>query len=146
MFWKWIWKVLAILVILAIFVGGGLAIYKAGYANGVAAAYWEAQSSGEVPPQTLAPRAGPGIWPYVPYRPFFPGLSLFFGFVLLLFFFGGIGRLIRYSRWRSEELPNHPHWGPGWHSFHHPHTRGAGPSRDQAPKKDESSDESGSSE
>jgi len=31
MFWKWFWKFLAFLLVLTIVVGGGAALYKAGF-------------------------------------------------------------------------------------------------------------------
>jgi hypothetical protein len=132
MFWKWFWKALAILMVLAVFAAGGVLIYRAGYTSGAASALWEAAEGGEVPPDQLPPQTSPYYPPYYapypPHRVFFPGLSLFLGFILLLFLFGGIGRLVRYSIWRSQGMPYPHHWGPGWHKYHHPrHADEAGP-------------------
>jgi hypothetical protein len=128
MFWKWLWKVLAILLVLALFIGGGAAIYRSGYAHGVTAATWEAGEDGDTPSQQLIPHADPNFGLYARPRMFYPGFHLFLGFILLLFVFGGIGRLMHYSMWRSKEMPYPHHWGPGWHKYHHPRYRDETPS------------------
>ena len=136
MFWKWFWKASAILLILAVFVGGGIAIYRAAYVNGVTAAIWEAGEGVELPSQLFVPRADLSFRSFARYRLFNPGLGWFFGFLLVLFIFGGLGRLIRCNVWRSEGMPYPPHWGPGWHKYHHPHVDGEGPNQGKSPQGD----------
>ncbi len=145
MFWNWLWKVLAILLVLAIFVGGGIMLYRAGYAQGITAEAWTAEEGGDVLPRQVIPHADPYFKSYLRPRMFFPGFSLFFGFILLLVIFGGIGRLIHYKMWRSEGMPFPPHWSPGWYKYHHPHDKGEAPSRDKPSKGDESGGEAGPS-
>lgn len=118
MFWKWFWKVLASLLVIAIFVGGGIAIYQAGYAQGVLTNLKVVEEGAPV-----VPYAGLYHWPLGLYRPFFPGLGLLLGFILMLTLFGVIGRLARYSHWKSKGMPYPHYWGPGWHRHHHPHGR-----------------------
>jgi hypothetical protein len=137
MFWKWLWKALAVLLVLAIFVGSGIAIYRAGYAQGVTTAVWTAEGEeGVHPPQGL-PYADPYFRSYMRPRMFFPGFSLFLGFILLMFVFGGVGRLFRYKMWRSEGMPYPPHWRHGWHSHHHRHDQNETSSQSESSKGDE---------
>ena len=132
MFWKWFWKVIAILLVLAIFVGGGIAIYKIGFTHGAAADLWTSEEGG-----FIHPPGGHYFTPYARPRMFFPGFGLFLGFLLVMFLFGGIGRMIRHRYWRKQGMPPYKgpyptHCGPGWHKYHHPFW-GEGPwSRDQS--------------
>ena len=126
MFWKWFWKVLAMLLVIAIFMGGGFAIYQAGFAQGVSTSLRMVEEGAPATPYE-------GLYhrPFGIYRPFFPGLGLFLGLMLVLFLFGAIGRLFRYSFWRSKGMP-YPHgWGPGWHRYHHPDCRKPGNDADK---------------
>jgi hypothetical protein len=120
MFWKWFWKVLALLLVVAIFVGASIAIYQAGYAQGVSANIRMSEDGAPALPYT-------GLY-YRPlgfYRPFFPGLGLFFGFILMLTLFGAIGRMARYSHWKSKGMPDPRYWGHGWHRWYpHPDCKG----------------------
>ena len=115
MFWKWFWKVLALLLVVAIFVGGSIAIYQAGYAQGVLANLSATEEGA-----TVVPQEGLYYRPFRPYRLFFPGVGLFFGFILILTLFGAIGRLTRYSLCKSKGMPDPRYWSHGWHRHHHP--------------------------
>jgi hypothetical protein len=137
MFWKWLWKVVAILLVLAVFVGGGVAIYRSGYADGVTAAAWEVDVGEDAPTGRAFPFADPYYRSYARYRLFFPGFYLLLGFIMILFIFGGIGRMIRYSMWRYKGMPYPPHWEPGWHKYHHRH-KDEPPSHWKSSKGDES--------
>ena len=142
MFWKWFWRVTAILLILAVFVGGGIAIYRAGYAHGATTNLWTTEEGGDVLSQHSFPHDNLYFRPYARPRMFFPGFSLFMGFILVVFLFGGIGRMIRYSLWQGKGKPCPPHWGPGWHKYHHEHFEGEGP----YPSKSSTGDEADSNE
>lgn len=120
MFWKWFWIVLALLLVVAIFVGGSIAIYQAGYAQGVSANIRIAEDGSPV-----APYAGLYYRPFGFYRLFFPGLGLFFGFILILALFGAIGHLVRCIYWKSSGMPNPRYRSPGWHRHHYPDCREA---------------------
>ena len=136
MFWKWFWKGLAGLLILALFVGGGIAIYRIGFTHGVTAGLWDAAEGSQV-----LPPDGLHFSPYARPRVFFPGLGLFLGFILIVFIFGGIGRMIRYSCWRQAGQPYPPHWGPGWHNVHHHPFTGQAPRPGDPPTDPDSGDE-----
>jgi len=130
MFWKWFWKILALLMVMAIFVGGGIAIYQAGYAQGVLTNLKVVEEGAPVVPYTGLSHRPIGL-----YRPFFPGLAMFLGFILILTLFGAIGRMARYSYWKSKGVPYPRYWGPGWHRVHHPHCREAGRDSGESPGK-----------
>jgi hypothetical protein len=125
MFWKWLWKSLAFLLILAIFVGGGVAIYKAGYANGFTVGALESEGGGEITAPQVLPHHG---YPYRSVsRPFlmFPVFGLCFSVFLLLAFFGGIRHLVYYKMWKSAGMPGQEEMGKYWHKAHRsPHWRG----------------------
>jgi hypothetical protein len=139
MFWKWFWKVLATLLLVAIFVGGGIAIYRAGYAQGVSTNLRMAEDG--VP---VMPDDGLYYRPYVGHRWFFPGFGLFFGLILLFLLFGSIGRLARYSFWQSKGMSYPHYWGSGWHKHHHPDCRKPESHPDKPPSKGDAEDESAS--
>lgn len=123
MFWKWLWKTLAFLLVLAIFVGGGIAIYKAGFVHGVNIGGWETEGgSGIIEPPAFT-HPGYNLRSYS--RPFlmFPLFGLCFSAFLVLAFLGGIRHLVHYKMWRSAGMPGHEeidrYWrevrrGPFW--------------------------------
>jgi hypothetical protein len=137
MFWKWFWKALVVLLVLTIFVGSGIAIYRAGYAQGLTAAVWTAEGEEGVLPRQSLPYIDPHFRPYGRPRMFFPGFLLFFGFILLMFVLGGVGRMFRYKMWRSEGMPYSPDWGHGWHKHHHRHDWDEPSSKSKPSKGDE---------
>jgi hypothetical protein len=128
MFWKWIWKALAFLLVLAVIVGGGIAIYKAGYNHGISAGMWQAEGGGDVTPPQVLPQPGRYFKPYGRPLLMFPVFGLCFGFLLLMLLFGGVRRLIHYKIWKSAGMP-YPKGvkGRGWGNVHGSHFWGPYP-------------------
>jgi len=118
MFWKYLWKSIAFLLIIAMFVGGGYAIYRRGFSQGVVTGMEISEDGGEVDVQPYLPRMDHYYRPYG--RPFtlFPFFGLIFGFFLLMAFFGGIRRLTHYRMWKSAGMPCDEEWGRNWHRWH----------------------------
>lgn len=145
MFWKWFWKILTFLLVLTIFVGGGIAIYRTGYIHGVSTGSLTAEGGREITPPGIIPH--PGLY-YRPYRRpllMFPVFGLFFGFILLVFLFGGIGRLVRYGMWKSAGMPYPKDWRkyhPSHYWGHHPWVWDKAPPEDERSGQDESESES----
>jgi hypothetical protein len=126
MFWKWLWRSLVLLIVLLIFVGGGITIYRAGYMHGVAVEVQITDTGGEYGfPQTHPYFLSP-IGFHHP-RPLL--ILMLFGMLLflpiLMIILGGVFRFSQYSSWKtaggpgSEEIgrfrhrPRPPHH---WHS------------------------------
>jgi hypothetical protein len=118
MFWKWFWKALAFLLVLAIFVGGGIAIYQAGFAQGANAAIWNAESGAEVTTPMVLPQ--PGSFTRMYGRPLvlLPFFSLFLGFLFLMVLFGGFRRYSHFKMWKSAGMPGAKGMQPHWHKHH----------------------------
>ena len=108
-----VWKVVATLLVIAVLVAGGVAIFRAGYTHGYMAnsSSIEGQSEMVFPP-SFAP---PGLLfrPRAGFMPFFPILGLIFGGGLLLMLLFGIGGLFRFRAWHMAGGPNNRMWGEG---------------------------------
>ena len=133
MFWKWFLKALAFLLVLAIFVGGGIAIYRTGYAQGTNAAVWSAESGLDVTPPIV--QSHPGSFTRIYGRPLvlLPFFSLFLGFLFLMVLIGGFRRYSHFKMWKSAGMPSpeamqahwqkhhrNPFWSPGDGGFSKP--------------------------
>jgi hypothetical protein len=118
MFWKCLSKALVFLVILAIFVGGGFVLYKAGYARGVTTGAWLAEQGGEITPSQSVPQPGLIFKPYGRPVFMFPVFGLVFGVLLLVFAIGGFRHLAHYKIWKSAGMPSLKDWRPEWHEHH----------------------------
>jgi len=118
MFWKWFWKALALLLILTIFVGGGIAIYRAGYVQGANIAAWSGESGLEITAPKIAPH--PGSFTMMYGRPIIllPFFSLFLGFLCLMALFGGVRRYTHYKMWKSAGMPGSENMQSHWHKHH----------------------------
>ena len=110
-------RLIGILLLVGLMVGGGAMAYRAGVAQGIARAPEVAEalsSAAESGGGAPAPGYGYGYgYPYYGFRPhfgFFPFGGIF-GFFLFIFLFFGLMRLIFFRRW-------------GWH---HGHMHGRGP-------------------
>ena len=116
-------RIIFTLFILAILVGGGLLLFRAGYTSGFNAAAL-ANHTGS---STITPNPYYGYWLYGPthgFGFFFPGLGLLFGIgaiFLMLFIIGGFFRMLAWRHWGAG--PNgqgfrpqhrHGHWDWNW--------------------------------
>jgi len=126
MFWKWFWRFWVFLLIVGIFAGGGIAIYKAGYTYGYTTGIWAGDADADVvTPQFYAhPRILHGG--YARPMMFFPFFGLLFGFFLLLVVIGGFRRLAYHKMWHSKTMnaegapPHSGYWHhPYWHHRDH---------------------------
>ncbi len=120
-----IWRLLLSLLLVAVLAVGGVALYRAGFAQGYQAAALTAGTSGQatapaVPYYGVAPWGyGPG-WGFPFFFPFAPLLG--FGFLLLVFLLiGGIFRGGRRFAGPYGHGPGHwgyggpdPRWGRAW--------------------------------
>jgi hypothetical protein len=137
MFWKWLWKTLVFLVILAIFVGGGFMLYRAGYAQGTTTGAWLAEQGSEVTTHQSVPQPGLIFRPYGRPVLLFPVFGLVFGVIFLAFVFGSFRHLVHYKIWKAAGMPSPKDWGPDWHKHHRgsywgPHFWAAGKSPAEA--------------
>ncbi len=111
-----IWKVVLGLVIVALLVGGGVALYQAGYAHGVMSdvSFEEMhQFSGEYAPMM---RHG-----YRGHMGFFPLGRLLFGGLIFFLIFGAIFRCFGMRHyWASHRMGHAGEGGPPW-MRRHPH-------------------------
>ena len=146
MFWKWFWKALVFLFILAILVVGGVVIYRAGYLHGLSAELRSIEPGGE----TTQPLTSPHYYaPYrLPYpRPmlFFPlcGMLLFFPFLLIIL--GGLCRSWRYRSWKTaggpEEMKRYWYKHHRSHPWHHPCWEPKAPDKDRPDDQPEMEDQ-----
>lgn len=120
-------RLIGILLLVGLMIGGGAMVYRAGVAQGiaqapqVATAISNAAESGQALP---VPGYGYGYgYPYYGIRPhfgFFPFGGIF-GFILFIFLFFGLMRLIFFRRWawgygrmhgRGPWKGHGGHWGP----------------------------------
>jgi len=96
-------RLIGVLLLIGLMIGGGVMAYRAGVAQGIAQApaVAEALSNAAESGQALpVPAYGYG-YPYYGFRPhfgFFP-FGGFFGFILFIFLFFGLMRLIFFRRW-----------------------------------------------
>jgi|SaaInl8_200m_RNA_FD_contig_21_142483_length_601_multi_11_in_0_out_0_1 hypothetical protein len=118
---KWLWRFLALLVIIGIFTGGGAAIYHKGYTYGYTAGAWAADSDANA--ENLAPRGfqHPGMMPYGYHRPHFSFFGLFFALFFFFLIFGGFKRMAFHRMWHHKMGPHSKGWhqhgpwsGPPW--------------------------------
>ncbi len=113
-------RVVLALLIAALLVGGGYALYRNAWAHGYAAGL-AAEAGGEA----TAP-----LWyghPY-PVRPYGFGLGLFFAIGLGVLFFVFIGKMMSIAFWGRAMAggphPPDPHWARHWAKnkrWYHPH-------------------------
>ena len=118
MFWKWFWKAFAFLLVLAIFVGGGISIYRAGYVQGANVAAWSTETGAAIPPTNVVPQPGSFTRLYARPLVLLPFFSLFLGFLFLMALFGGIRRYTHYKMWKSAGMPGPEGFQPHWHNHH----------------------------
>ena len=125
MFWKWFLKALVFLLVLAIFVGGGIAIYRTDYAQGANAAVWSAESGTEVAPPMM--QAHPGSFTRIYGRPLvlLPFFSLFLGFLFLMVLIGGFHRYSHFKMWKSAGMPSPEVMQAHWQKNHRNPFRGS---------------------
>jgi hypothetical protein len=116
-------RVLAALLLIGLLVGGGMAVYRAGFAQGYAVGASSATAGGA--------EVAPGGAPLSPYYPYYPGMMYphfgFFPFMplgglclfgLLIFF--AFGALLRGPRhWGHHAWAHGPEGGPHghWHGY-----------------------------
>ncbi len=138
MFWKWFWKSLAFLLILSIFVVGGIAIYRAGYTHGATEGLWTAEPGTNVPV--------PYQRPY--HHPLFllPFTGIFLFFIILLILTSGFRHLAHYHMWNPPGMPISEENKRPWHSYHHSRYRpgtcwGTKEPDQEKPGRDENSDD-----
>ncbi len=139
-----LWKVVLTLVVIALLVAGGAAIFRAGYAYGYAADSSSIEDqSAIVFPHSFAPSGLP-FRPHPGFMPFFPILGLICGGGLLLMLLFGIGGLFRFRAWHVAGGPNvegwtrraMPYWGarcPWAWDWHPPEDKQASPEKDESP-------------
>ena len=134
MFWKYFWKSIAVLLIIAMFVGGGYAVYRSGFSRGVVTGIEMSEDGGEADMKSFMPHMDSYYRPYRRSSLLFPIFGLVFGFFLLMSIFGGIRHLTHYRMWKSAGIPCDEEWGRSWHN----HRRGPfwGPPPWQTPKPD----------
>ena len=118
MFWKYFWKSIAILLIIAIFVGGGYAVYRRGFSQGITTGMEMSEGDSEIDVHPYLPHLDHYYRPYKRPLMLFPFFGLAFGFFLLMFFFGGVRRLVQYKMWKSAGTPPDDEWRRGWHRHH----------------------------
>jgi len=112
-------RLIGILLLVGLMIGGGMMAYRAGMAQGIAQApaVAEALSNAAESGQGLpVPAYGYG-YPYYGFRPhfgFFP-LGGIFGFILFIFLFFGLMRMIFFRRWAWHYGHMHRH-GP-WKGY-----------------------------
>lgn len=120
---SFIWRLIGVLLLIGLMIGGGVMAYRAGVAQGitqapeVAEALSSAAESGQAAPM---PGYGYGYgYPIHGMRPhfgFFPFGGIF-GFILFIFLFFGLMRLIFRPRWYPMEPGMRGHWhGHPWGS------------------------------
>ena len=117
-----IFRVLAALLLIALLVGGGMAVYQAGFTQGYAAGAARTAAGGT--------EVAPGGAPLTPYYPYYPGMIYpHFGFfpfmplglclfgLLVLFAFGALLRGPRH--WGHHAWAHGPEGGPHghWHGY-----------------------------
>ncbi len=120
------WRLILALLLVGVLAASGMALFRAGWAQGYQTGALSAAPSGsEVAPRPplYYPYPGYGFYPF--FAPFgcFPIIGLFF---LLLFLFGGLFRPWGMRRWYGH--PGYSDWGHGpvppwakeWHERHHP--------------------------
>ena len=90
MFWKYFWKSIAVLLIIAMFVGGGYAVYRSGFSRGVVTGIEMSEDGGEAAMKPYVPHMDSYYRPYRRPSMLFPIFGLVFGFFLLMSIFGGI--------------------------------------------------------
>ena len=137
-----LWKVVLTLIVIALLVAGGAAIFRAGYAYGYAAdsSSIEGQSEMVFPPNFAL--SGRSFRPHPGFMPFFPILGLIFGGGLLLMLLFGIGGLFRFRAWHTAGWPRRDprramqYWGAGcpwgW-DWQPPEDKQAAPEKDESP-------------
>jgi hypothetical protein len=116
-----VFRVVGILVLIAVLAVAGSFVYRAGYTQGVAQSPAVATAisgqPGQVIPAPYPPMYGyyPGPWHH-PFFGFFP-FGCFFGFFLIFLFFGAL-RMIFFPRWYGRRHWHHhghgPWGGPSW--------------------------------
>ena len=144
-------KVIGILVLIGLLIGGGFMVYKTGYAQGVAQApavakaIQQAAESGQgapVPPMyAYGYHYGPDFYGYHSFG--FPPFGIC-GSLLFLFLFLGLFRMIFFRPWHGGWKGHHMHgrWGRHWENgvpsmFEEWHKRAHGeatPSDSESPK------------
>jgi len=113
-------RFLLVLVLVCLLVGGGVALYQAGFGQGYQAGALAAAASSDGTTH-LAPAPGYYWPPYAGYGfPIFQPFGIFLGIGCFLFLFFVIGGLLRFGAWRhwgSHNRPDgwrygpDPHWG-----------------------------------
>ena len=121
-----LWRLILALLLVGVLAAGGMALFRAGWAQGyqtgaLSAAPSERGVAPVAPP--YYPYPGYGFYPF--FAPFglFPLIGLFF---LLFFLFGGLFRFGGWRRWHEHsgygdwgDRPVPP-WAKEWHERHHP--------------------------
>ena len=119
MFWRGgFWRFLLTLLLVGLLIGGGVALYQAGFGQGYNAGLAASAGDGtaHLPPAYgyyYPPFAG---WGFPFFGPF--GILLGIGFFLFVFFI--VGGLVRAIFWRRGDRREGPHgwryggWGPYW--------------------------------
>jgi hypothetical protein len=118
------WRFILALLLVGLLAAGGVALFRAGWAQGYQA------GALSVAPGSGVGGTTPGVpfYPYLPYGfyPFFPPFGIFAwigGFFLLFFLFGGLFRLWGWRHWAGG--PGYGPWG------RHPGKEPAAPERDK---------------
>lgn len=113
MFWKWFWKVLAILLVLSLLIVCGMAIYRFGFTHGAMIKLQSIESNLGVP---------------VPLMVFYHLTLILFPFLVMLFFFaffliiiGGIHRHHHNRSWESLKFLSYDEIRQHWKRGHYPH-------------------------
>lgn len=115
MYWKFCWKVLSFILISALFVAGGITIYKAGYAQGAV------DGTSTLAVDTNIP--APYQWLYYPSLLLLPFTGLLLLSIFMFVFFGGFRHHIRYHLGKSTSMPGPEEIKQYWHSIHHNYHR-----------------------
>ncbi len=122
-------RIVVALLLIGLLVGGGVTLYRAGFAQGYQTGALSVQAGGNpATPQTPFSGGVPPYyyyyWPHYGFPGFFPPFGLFFGIGLFLLFLFLIGGLFRGFGWRGRHGYYGYGPGPGWGP--HPHDRGPG--------------------
>lgn len=113
MFWKWFWKVLAILLILSIVAVGGIAIYQIGFTQGAVIEIQSINTNMDIPATYI------GFYHIT--HILLPFIVILFFLALFLIMIGGIRRHYHYRLWKSSISPTPEEIRQHWNSrrYHH---------------------------
>ena len=119
MFGRWsLFRLLFALILVAVLVGGGHALYRTGYSQGYVTSSLASGDADELVSPFGFPYPTPYMHMYPGFHPRFFGLGLFLliGFIIMCMVF----RFFGFLTWRKYAGPDYEKWARDWHHYRGP--------------------------